>query len=530
MPFLNIEPSWTTAAAVVLTLYLLLYRLQTVKAHANEPPIIASAVPFVGHLLGMAIHGGRYIKGIGLRNTDKGIFTLPVPKSRLYIVTDPSLAAAVQRASKALSFTPLVPDITKRVLGLDDTTVAIVRQNLDPEPGEPRGFLADIHDMVYNYFGPGESLASLSLGAVRELSEEMHAHVQSGKFGDDGTGGEVVDLLVWIRHFVAMATASFLYGRSNPLSTSPALEQSFWDFDHGLGALLIGILPSVTARKPYLGREALTKAFTAYLERGGHKDASKIVQERVRIAEQYGWSTEAIAREEVSFLFAGIVNTATTTFWSVLQLFARPDLLASVRSELSSSGAVVTTAGEGKGWRRQLNLELVKNSCPTLAAVFRECLRVGSDNYSVRLVKTDTMLAGQWHLSANSVVQIAGGVMHADKGIWGPDAEQFRPSRFLKTASGASSGAEKGPGAVHPAAFRGFGGGKTLCPGRHFATNEILAFAAMLVLTFDLEAEDGGTVQVPDKDDGVLPVHILEPSKEVKVTVKLRDSRKIWVV
>ena len=467
-----------------------------------------------------------------------------MPKSRLYIVTDPSLAAAVQRSSKTLSFTPLVPDITKRVLGLDPTTVAIVRQNLDPEPGDPRGFLADIHDMVYKYFGPGESLAELSLGAVQELSEEVHRHVQA--LEKEAHQREMVDLLVWIRHFVAMATANFLYGPANPLAASPALEESFWDFDHGLGALLIGVLPSITARKPYLGREALVKAFTAYIEQGEDARASKIVQERIRIARQYGWTTEATAREEVSFLFAGIVNTATTTFWSVLQLLANPDLLAAVRAELASSGAVVTTAAAAagdndaetnKGWRRQLNLDLVKSACPTLAAVFRECLRVGSDNYSVRLVKSDTVLAGKWHLSANSVVQIAGGVMHANKAIWGPDAEDFNPSRFLKPAVGANgatnggtNGGGSGQGGVHPAAFRGFGGGKTLCPGRHFATNEILAFVAMIVLTFDLEAPSGGAIKVPGKDDGVLPVHILEPVEQVNVAVKLRDGRRIWVV
>ena len=66
MFFLNIEPSFATVAAVALTFYLILYRLQTVKSHPDEPPIIPSAVPYVGHLLGMALKGGRYIKQIGL--------------------------------------------------------------------------------------------------------------------------------------------------------------------------------------------------------------------------------------------------------------------------------------------------------------------------------------------------------------------------------------------------------------------------------------------------------------------------------
>ncbi len=60
---------WTTPITVVVTvlstLYLILCCLQTVKKHPDEPPIIAPGIPYVGHLLGMALKGGRYVKGIG---------------------------------------------------------------------------------------------------------------------------------------------------------------------------------------------------------------------------------------------------------------------------------------------------------------------------------------------------------------------------------------------------------------------------------------------------------------------------------
>ena len=55
----------TVAAAVLGAVYLVLYRLQTVRKRPDEPPVIASAIPYVGHVLGMATQGGRYIKRIG---------------------------------------------------------------------------------------------------------------------------------------------------------------------------------------------------------------------------------------------------------------------------------------------------------------------------------------------------------------------------------------------------------------------------------------------------------------------------------
>lgn len=486
-----------------------------------------------------------------LRNRDKPVFTLPVPFSRIYIVADPALANAVQRASRALSFTPLVPDITKRVLGFDAAHDAIVRQHIDPEPGQPRGVLADLHDMVWSYLGPGQTLTDLSLRASRELARQVNSYA-----AEHDRDPEVVNLLIWIRHFVAVSTANFLYGPRNPLALNPELEDSFWDFDHGLGSLLMGIFPSVTAGKAYRGREALAKAFAEYLEEGRHNDdgVSPIIRKRIEILLEHGFTVREASRSEVSFLFAGIVNTATTTFWVVLHLFARPDLLNYVRAELLA-GAVTELDMGGDKPTRLLDQEALKTNCPTLMSVFRESLRVGSDFYSTRLVKTDTLLSGKYFFAKDSVVQIAGGVIHADTGIWGPSADQFDPMRFIKlqqqpssslapptsltrqlsSSSTSSSGTNEGENervkGVHPAAFRAFGGGKTLCPGRHFATHEILAFVAMIVLTVDLEAEGGGKLVVPEKEDGVLPVHILEPKRDVRVKVRVRkDGGEVVVV
>jgi cytochrome P450 len=178
-------------------------------------------------------------------------------------------------------------------------------------------------------------------------------------------------------------------------------------------------------------------------------------------------------------------------------------------------------------------------------------------------VKEDTLLSDRWFFKKNAVVQIAGGVIHADPGIWGEGAGEFEALRFIKLAKQTPSASssqealatsqttgngtdatqteEKSQGGdrlkgIHPAAFRAFGGGKTLCPGRHFATHEILAFVAMIVLTVDLEAVDkdgkaGGNLVVPEKEDGVLPVHILEPKTDVMVKVRVRkDGGEVIVV
>ena len=435
-----------------------------------------------------------------------------MPGSRIYIVRDPSLAALVQRTARALSFTPLVPTVTKYVLSLDTRTVDIVKQNLDPLPGEERGFLAEMHNMLYTYLGPGGHLNEMSRAATQDLYEQVIAYFNG--LGSQPGGSEVVDLLAWVRHFVAGGTAMFLYGPENPFEIDPTLEEAFWDFDQGLGGLLMGIAPSLMAARAYNGREKLARALDEYLRNGCHNKASRIVQNRIDIARKYDWATDMTARSELSFLFAGIVNTATTIFWVILQIFSRPALLTKIRSELEEArGKSETVSGKGA-----LSSNVVKERCPNLVAVFRECLRVGSENFSTRLVGEDMMLAGNYFLHSGSVVQITGSVIHADENIWGADVAVFNHERFLRKREAKPS--------VHPAAFRAFGGGKTLCPGRHFATTEVLMLAALMLVCFDMTAVDGGKIEVPKKNDAVMPVHILEPlaKKPIKLRVTLREE------
>lgn len=59
-------PSAATAVGVgALTVFCALYLNSRRKWHPKEPTVLPPWIPFVGHLLGMALQGGRYIKRIG---------------------------------------------------------------------------------------------------------------------------------------------------------------------------------------------------------------------------------------------------------------------------------------------------------------------------------------------------------------------------------------------------------------------------------------------------------------------------------
>ncbi|KAK4665845.1 hypothetical protein QC763_409110 [Podospora pseudopauciseta] len=498
VPFLGnlVESLSVTALVILFTTYAILYFAQTIPLSKNEPPIIPSRIPFLGHVLGMLFQGGKYVKNLGLQNSHHPIFTLPIPLSRIYIITSPTLALTLQRLPPStLSFTPLIPNITKRVLGLNPHTVDVISQAMDPLPGQHIGFLADMADLVKSTLAPGEEMSALLSRMEHELKSLLNAYVPPPPSQRE------IDLLAWTRNLVALATARSLYGASNPLE---GLEGSFWEFDHGLGGLLVGICPQVTARKAYRGREKLVQSFAAWLRNGKHKEAdvAPIIANRVAMAAKHGWELQEVARSEVSFLFAGIVNTATTSFWGVLQTFNDPKLLGGLRAELAVDPNSKTIEAR------------LRDAKLLLEAVVNECLRLGSDTYSTRVVVpkegVEVEVKGkEYWFQGGAVVQISGGTIHASKENWGEDAREFKPERFLKGVSFKN--------------FRAFGGGQTLCPGRNFALAVVRLLIAMVVTKFDIEVVGG---KIPEKEDGVLPVHILEPKERVMVKVSVKDERK----
>jgi len=75
--------------------------------------------------------------------------------------------------------------------------------------------------------------------------------------------------------------------------------------------------------------------------------------------------------------------------------------------------------------------------------------------------------------------------LHLSEDIWGSDVLKFNPDRFLQNPErGHQGNLSMGP----------FGGGTSLCPGRHFAGNEVKQFVVGVLRRFELEVHPGVAV------------------------------------
>ena len=144
--------AWLIVLVIALTCWILLEKFLSLSHDAKEPPIIPQTLPYVGHLLGMLRHGSRYYTQIRsvLAKLEViyadiieyssifplPIYTLRVPRNKIYVVTSPSLVAAVDRHSKTISFAPYVVEFAKRMLLPSAEGLEALQANLSEEDGK----------------------------------------------------------------------------------------------------------------------------------------------------------------------------------------------------------------------------------------------------------------------------------------------------------------------------------------------------------------------------------------------------------
>ena len=194
----------------------------------------------------------------------------------------------------------------------------------------------------------------------------------------------------------------------------------------------------------------------------------------------------------------------------VFYLFSRPDLLETIRAEVSRTMTVERQGGGSS--THHLNVLKLRKDCPTLQTAFQEVLRLKAAQPLARRVMRDTRLGG-FTLMKENILLIPTAAFHHDPKLWGADASVFRPERWLE-----------GGGIARPtAAMLPFGGGQSLCPGRHFAAIEILAVSALLVMRFDIAPVDGKW-KAPTTRKSSMTTGVLKPDWDIKIEVVERDE------
>lgn len=480
--------SLAIAVSFVLVLHIVLRSWITWTQHSREPPALQSSFPFVAPLVRLLRERTQFFLSVR-RATIHRIYTLRLPGSRLYIINDLSLIVQAERQHDVLGLGNVVVKLVKGICGSSEETFGVLITSED-DHSQNNGYTTTTHRALREHLSPGKSLSTMNKTAISTLSNELASFASIEK--------QSVHLFAWITEKLTFATTDAVYGAGNPFR-EPGTTSHFWQFESDILSLLINALPSITVRSGYEARERLISRFVVYLQNGDHETASEIIKMRVKQGFLNGITLNEIARLEMAMLVAILSNTIPTAFWVLYHIYSSKETLLDCRQEVSTLNLEADIA----------DITSLKQACPLLSSILNETLRYHNIGVSPREVLQDHNLAGQYLLRKGTMVLMPSVVQHFDTDIWGENAHMFRYDRFVKSPP-------------RPGAFRGFGGGVTLCPGRHFARFEILAFAAMVLERFDIEPESS-VWKEPTTKKAARWAAMPKPDDDIPVVIRPRE-------
>ncbi len=189
-------------------------------------------------------------------------------------------------------------------------------------------------------------------------------------------------------------------------------------------------------------------------------------------------SMELLMRMISSTISAGFDTSAFTMTTIIYFLLKNPLAMKKLRAELDAA----VNAGELSNPPRYTEADRIKY----LSAVIKESMRLYHflPTPLERVVPAGgAQISGHW-LPGGTTVAVPVPVVQRDVKVFGQDANDFRPERWLET--------EEHQRIVMERTMLAFGAGKRICLGRHIAELEMKKVIPRLLLEFDVSAPGTG--------------------------------------
>jgi cytochrome P450 len=179
-----------------------------------------------------------------------------------------------------------------------------------------------------------------------------------------------------------------------------------------------------------------------------------------------GLSVAEIRDQVVTFIVAGHETVASALTWTWALLAEHPHIQRDLQAE---SDAVL-------GGRPATFADYAR--LPLARAVFDETLRLYPPAWLITRSALGADVVGTREIPAKSLVILSPWLLHRHPDVW-PDAEAFRPARFLEGEADRTS-------------FIPFGAGLRQCIGKDFAYVEGVLMLASIAGRYELSYPDGG--------------------------------------
>ncbi|EMR62436.1 putative cytochrome p450 family protein [Eutypa lata UCREL1] len=327
-----------------------------------------------------------------------------------------------------------------------------------------------------------------------------------------------LSLVNFCRYQMGQSATEALCGLK-PFELNPDFLDGFWGFEAAVAPLFRGV-PKWWNPKPYRARDRYFTMVERYLDSA---------------FENFDWSKRT--ETEWDPLFGASVLREIAK-WLIDSGFRRRTaaamvgqiVFAALRDEVQT--AIVVNLETGK---KSINIQKLI-SLPLLQSVYVETLRLHMSFNIVREV-TEPMTLDGYMIKKGSLIEAPMQIAHTEEAAWGVTdhpASEFWAERHIKYVESKD---EEGnvvqkrefTMAGRSSTFFPYGGGLPVCPGRHFAKQEIIITLGLVISKFDLEFVewtklDGSPSDRPAQDnEDYAGAEAMPPDRDMKIRWK-----RVW--
>ena len=510
--------------AIALPVAFVLYTVWLHSGYTRANPIVWSWVP---HLRSALLFGQDPNAFLAACKKQYGpVFTVNLGGKLMTFVTDPACYPHITRAREGLSFSAVAASVGQAVLGQS------------PEISHDAEIDAAVHAQYIKYLS-GPNLDDITRKFQQHLQLWLANHLQEQQqLQQGGAKGAVsqTGLLELVTAAIFSSATRSLYGEllvedgsTQTKEFGPTFADDFqrphtWlstfqAFDSAF-PLLYGGLPHFLLRKGLDARERMVRTLQTL-----RADSAPwhVARQELMVASPPNPRPKTDLKDfgcsQLGQLWALQGNTIPASFWTLFFLLQNPAAMKKVQAELNEA---VAQARRDDPNAHRMNVELSRDALKKLVvldAVISESLRMATGSMMLRRATTDLVLdlpTGPLPVKSGASIAIYPFITHHDASLFA-SPDEFQLERFLDlpVENGTMTDVN---GVKVPHAFLPFGSGISMCPGRHFARNEIKIFCVTFLSAFELEAADNAApLQHPGYLLSRAGLGIFPPAKDVQV-------------
>ncbi|CAH0697146.1 unnamed protein product [Spodoptera exigua] len=421
-----------------------------VRSKTLTPPVSPGAIPILGHT-----HRFTGLQGIWntLEQISKftlengGISILKICEYKVYVLTDPDLSLEAYNICLNKMYMYHFSDdlVANGLVTADAQTWKVHRKLINPAFNQQvlntfinemnvqaKRLVSEISTMVGKSVNMRKPLIKFTMNITSRTTLGLNAEDQTLIDKDYAHAFELLSFLYYERAMKPWLHLPFFFNRSSLKRRQDKLTET-----------VRNIL------NPIIQKRRLEIKMNAYNSDENNDKFKPVLNHLLYLADEQNAFSDTEIREHLNTFVIASYDTSTVTFTLLLMMIGwHKDVQDRVYNEI----------------QEVLNHEdrdFTKNDLPKLVyleAVIKETLRLyPTIPYIARQVNKDLKL-GKYTLPSGSTCAISLHGIHRHP-MWGPDADQFKPDRWLDPARLPN----------HPNAFVAFGVGKRYCIGRQYS-------------------------------------------------------------